>query len=485
MTSPARSGSPLRLSFAGWWRRRAGVRIRASLATALVLAVALLLGGVLLVTVLRNNLLARVDADALQQARELGDVVQQQGVLPQLPDALRDSGALVQVLAGDRVLFASPSIDREQPLTTLRPAPGRFALQEDVELRTYDEEAYRLAAVGVRLPDGRQAVVAVARDAESVRDSVQSLSALLVGSGPPLVLAAAASAFWLVGRALRPVEAIRRRVEAIDAGQLGERVPVPPAGDEVGRLALTMNAMLDRLHSAASAQRRFVSDSSHELRSPLAVVRTTVEVARQHPEQAQWEQVADVVLLETARLQSLVEDLLLLARTDEGGLQLRLEEVDLDDLVAAEVKRLRRESKVRVEIALQPVRVLGDDVRLAQVLRNLTDNAVRYAADVVSVRLTTSENRAVLEVGDDGPGVPTEDQERVFERFVRLDESRSRAVGGTGLGLAIVRQIVAAHHGSVKLGKRPQGGAVVRVELPLPLPGSPTGPRRPRGGTAR
>ena len=484
MTSPARSGSPrLQLRFAGWWRRRAGVRVRASLATALVLAVALLLGGALLVTVLRNTLLARVDADALQQARELADVVQQQGVIPQLTDGLRDSGAVVQVLAGDRVLFASGSIQGVRPLTDLRPAPGRVAQQEDVELRADDEEDYRLAAVGVRLPDGRQAVVAVARDAESVQDSVQALSALLVGSGPPLVLVAAGSAFWLVGRALRPVEAIRRRVEAIDAGQLGERVPVPPAGDEIGRLAVTMNAMLDRLHSAASAQRRFVSDSSHELRSPLAVVRTTVEVARRHPEQAQWEEVADVVLLETGRLQSLVEDLLLLARTDEGGLQLRHEEVDLDDLVAAEVKRLRREGKVEVQVALKPVRVLGDYGRLAQVLRNLTDNAVRYAAGLVSVRLTTSESRAVLEVGDDGPGVPIEDQERVFGRFVRLDESRSRAVGGTGLGLAIVRQIVAAHHGSVELGTRPQGGALVRVELPLP--GSPTSPRSRRGGTAR
>ncbi|MDX6218024.1 MAG: hypothetical protein QOG99_3608, partial [Frankiales bacterium] len=234
------------------------------------------------------------------------------------------------------------------------------------------------------------------------------------------------------------------------------------ARDEVWLLGGTLNRMLDRLESAVRAQRQFVSDASHELRSPLAVLRTSVEVAVAHPETADWQGTADVLLEETHRVERLVADLLLLANADERGIQMRREDVDLDDLLAAEAHRIRATSSLDVLTRIQPTRVRGDHDRLARVLRNLVDNAARHATGRIELSLASGPGGAVVEIADDGPGVPAEDRERVFERFVRLDVSRSRQQGGTGLGLAIVRQLVEAHGGTVGFAE----ASVVRLVLP-------------------
>lgn len=384
--------------------------------------------------------------------------------------------SVVQVVRGERVLVSSPEITGLAPLTNLRPAPGKTVLARVGAISTARDGDHQLVALGVRSADGQPLVVLVAQSLEPVDNSLRALTALLLLGVPGLTVFVAGSTFLLTGRALRPVEAIRARVEAIDASRLGQRVPVPAAHDEVGRLAMTMNDMLDRLDNAAGAQRRFVSDASHELRSPLASVKATVEVARAHPELTSWPHVADVVLEETDRLQTLVTDLLLLARDDERGLQLRHEEVDLDDLVGQEVARLRLAGPLVVRVSSTAVRVQGDRHRLGRVLRILVDNAAQHARSEVRLAPRVDGDRAVIDVhDDDGGGVSSDDAERVFERFVRLDESRSRSGGGSGLGLPIARQIAHAHGGDVTFVALGQLGATVRMTLPLRSPMAPAG----------
>jgi signal transduction histidine kinase len=234
-----------------------------------------------------------------------------------------------------------------------------------------------------------------------------------------------------------------------------------------------MNYMLDRLESAASAQRRFVSDASHELKSPLATLRASVEVAQAYPDTADWSSTGDVVLEESLRLERLVADLLLLARADERGLQLRKDDVDLDDIIDAEAERLRATTALVVTSHIEAVRVVGDRDRLGRAVRNLVDNAARHATVNVGLSVYGEGDMAHIDVSDDGPGIPAADRLRVFDRFVRLDDSRTRSIGGTGLGLAIVRQIAQAHNGDVAFLEVPRG-SLVRLRVPLRQASLPT-----------
>ncbi|WP_406292090.1 sensor histidine kinase [Embleya sp. NBC_00896] len=296
---------------------------------------------------------------------------------------------------------------------------------------------------------------------------MEGAAALLIVGFPILVVVVAGATYAFVGRALNPVEAIRRKVAGIGAARLGDRVPVPEARDEVARLAETMNAMLDRLEKQVDARRRFVADAGHELRSPLTTLRTGLEVLGTRRLAARDAGLVDLLTTEVERLDQLVDSLLLLARADEQELRPRLVDVDLDDLVDVERRRLAAQHPgLAVSAAITPVRVRGDADRLARVLRNLADNAAAHAAAGVRFTLRESAGHAIVEVEDDGPGVPIEDRERIFERFVRLDESRRRGSGGTGLGLAIVREVVAVHGGTVDVEAAPRGGAVFRVVLP-------------------
>jgi signal transduction histidine kinase len=269
------------------------------------------------------------------------------------------------------------------------------------------------------------------------------------------------------------VDAIRAEVDEISASTMHRRVPEPDTDDEVGRLALTMNAMLGRLHTGATQQRQFVSDASHELRSPVAAIRTGLEVARRRPERADWPAVADAALAEEARLEALLDDLLLLAAHDENGVDgHRPAPVDLGALAIAEARRPR---PVPVDVVFWPddaqvVAVDGDAGELARAVSNLVDNATHFATSLVKVTLSTDHDTARVVVDDDGPGIPPPDRERVFERFTRLDDSRARHQGGSGLGLAVVRSIVTRHHGRVRSDDSPIGGARFVVEFPASTP---------------
>lgn len=341
-----------------------------------------------------------------------------------------------------------------------------------------DNEDFRVLSTPVQV----QGVPAVLHVATSVEFLAQSRLALIRGQavGVPLtVLVLAGLVWWLVGRALRPVAAIQEEVAAIGGGDLARRVPEPRRTDEIGRLARLMNRMLGRLQDADRRQRRFVADVAHELRSPLTRIRSELEVDLAHPHTTDPDVTRRSVLAEAIQMQQLVEDLLLLARYDEGAVPLHRSDVHLSALIA----RLLSDYSADVDVTLSaddaPVVVCGDASQLRRAIGNLMDNAVRHAAARVMVNVKTDQaaNLARVEVADDGPGVPEPWQEAVFQRFVRVDQARTPTDGGAGLGLAIARQIAEAHDGSLHLDPQLDRGA--RFVLTLPAVVSGTGQPAP------
>jgi signal transduction histidine kinase len=268
-------------------------------------------------------------------------------------------------------------------------------------------------------------------------------------------------------RSLRSVDAIRARVAEISTSDLTERVPVPPGRDEISALAMTMNDMLARIESGHEAQRQFVGDASHELRSPLTAIISALDVAVSHPEVFDLKLATSTLVPEAQRMRVLVEDLLLLARADEHRLALHRESVRLDDIATGEVVRQRRIARREIGVDAQPTELHGDGAALSRLVRNLLENAVRHAGRRVTVTVRPVDEYAVVTVTDDGPGIPEKDRMRVFDRFVRLDSDRARSSGGTGLGLSIVAEIATAHGGEVRIGDGIGGGTAVTVQLPL------------------
>jgi signal transduction histidine kinase len=363
------------------------------------------------------------------------------------------------VLSADgRVDAASDNVAGRRAVA--RPTPG-----ESAEVRTpVDEDLFLAVAAAADTPSGPRTVV-VARALSDALESAQLLTRLLAIGIPLLLLVVGVTTWLVVGRALAPVAAMGSEVDAISAAELHRRVPEPGSRDEISRLARTMNRMLARLQGAQASQRRFVSDASHELRTPTASIRQHAEVALAHPDRVTVAGLAEPVHAEALRLQRLIDDLLLLARADEAGLALRRVPVDVDDLVLAEADRLR--PAVRVDTTgVTAGRVLGDLAGLRRVLRNLADNAARHAESAVGFGIAARNGSVIVTVDDDGPGIPAEDRKRVLDRFVRLADARARDEGGSGLGLAIVRELVAAHGGAVVIADAPLGGARVVITLP-------------------
>ncbi len=439
------------------------MRLRTTAAAVVVVAVVLLLGAVALVALVRGSLRDGLAASAEERASVLADQVESSGLPTPDPDEADDldnlddpDDLLWQVVTADgEVVAASQPLGRSLPVE-----------EDDVTLRGADHD-YLVVTEDVEL-DGEELHVVVATSLEDVADSTEALLTPLA-VGLPLVLLLVGGTTWAVAtRALAPVERIRREVELITGDRLDRRVPEPRSRDEVHRLARTMNQMLTRLQESRDRQRQFVADASHELRSPLAGIRQTAEVARAHPGALPEGELADAVLEESTRMQRLVEQLLLLARTDDGSQPRERREVDLDDLALAEARRQRRAGLVVDTAGVAAGRVVGDEVALGQVVRNLLDNAARHARSTVVVAVREAEDAVELVVEDDGPGIPEDDRQRVFERFVRLDEARARDAGGSGLGLAIVRELASAHGGTVRADRGVLGGARVTVRLPRP-----------------
>jgi signal transduction histidine kinase len=445
--------------------RRGGVRLRASLAATLLVALVLGAASGAFIVLQRHELVASLTDVARQQASDAADQAMREGAAVDLAAGGGDQ-SLIQVVAGDRsVVAASPSVDGEAPVVGLAPPPGEVEVATS-RLPIGEGEYFVVVARGIESPDGPLVVLA-AQSLETVQESTVVVRDLLLIGYPLVLILVGLTSYWLTGRALAPVEAMRRRVASIDGtSALSARVPVPVGGDEIARLAQTMNSMLGRLEASADAQRQFVGDASHELRSPLAAIRAAHEIHALHPDTTSWPDLSAEVLSELDRVDRLVADLLLLARSDERGLTLRMRDVDLDDLVRAEATRLRRIGGLDVVVAAPPVRALGDPDHLARALRNLTDNAARHAQGSVEVHLAAPGGVATIDVIDDGDGIASADQDVIFERFARLDGSRARDSGGSGLGLPIARQIALAHGGDVTVARR---GARTVFSLTIPL----------------
>jgi signal transduction histidine kinase len=438
-------------------RVRTSVRLRVTLAASVFVLLVTAVGSVVIIAVIShsisNSLIdsARLDAAAI-------DAQLKQGVSPSEAATTGRNDVVVQLLGPDGSVVAS---DRPERLKVpLRTTPG---VTESAVVPGLKDSFTVVARRGTG--SERVALIIVGRSTEQ-RNETRAETAGVLAVAVPLVVLVLGLILWVsIGRALRPVEVMREEADTITAAQLRRRLAVPPGDDEIPRLALTLNEMLDRIDEGQRLQRQFVSDASHELRSPLTVIRQAAEVARAYPQRVEPGALADDVLAESERLEALVAALLLLARLEgDAGTS---EVVDLDDVVLREVARARTTCAKDIdEHEVGAGRTRGTSVLLAQAVRNLLDNACRHAAHRVTVRLGEQGDQVVLEVADDGPGIPPVDRARVFERFVRLDDARARDEGGSGLGLAIVRKIVDSSGGSVEVGDAPGGGARFVVRLP-------------------
>ncbi|OLB82059.1 MAG: hypothetical protein AUI14_01305 [Actinobacteria bacterium 13_2_20CM_2_71_6] len=445
------------------WFRRLSLRGRLILIGTSGLAVGLLLGGLLLVSVLHFVLDQALDSGARRTASDIAELID----AGRLSDPVPSAGTqFIQVIdEQNRVLAASIGADRLTPL--LHPAELAQARAGQVVVIGGDRVGIDgdLRVVAHQSPSDARTVL-VAAPERDIKQSLTTVAHALLVAYPLLLLSLTALAWWVVGRTLRPVEQLRQGAEEISAAQVG-RLPVPDGEDELHRLALTLNRMLDRLEAARSRQRAFVADAAHELRSPIASLRTQLDVAAHLGEPPA---LADLNA-EVDRLGRLVSDLLLLARADEGDPGLRRPEpVELGGLLT-EIAAGCAGAPVPVTVTADgPLWTVGDPAALRRVVDNLVANAVRHAASQVTLAVQRSADRAVLTVTDDGPGIPEPDRTRVFDRFTRLDDARTRDSGGAGLGLAIVRELVRLHGGTVTLGDAAPGLRVA-VALPATEPG--------------
>jgi signal transduction histidine kinase len=371
---------------------------------------------------------------------------------------------MVQVVDRSGKIIVASAGSPTAPVSSVQIPPGSQTSLGRIALSANND--FWVTGAGAQTPSGPVTVL-VGADREPVETVATTVAGLLAIGGPIVVALVAFGTYRLVGAALQPVERIRARVSSVTSGRLDERIPVPPADDEVGRLAVTMNDMLDRLESGQTAQRRFVSDASHELRSPLSTIIAALELAHGRPGFLDQAVIDESMLPEAQRMRRLVEDLLLLARADEHTDTHVAIDVDLDDIVYAEADRVRAITDLLVATEISHVRVSGDPRALSRLVRNLVDNAIRHAHSSIRLECAQVATRAQVVVADDGPGIPVAERHRIFDRFVRLDSPRARESGGAGLGLSIVAQIAEAHHGTVTIAESSSGGARFVVRLPL------------------
>jgi signal transduction histidine kinase len=459
---------------------RVPIRIRVTLVFASVMVI--VLGGVGLFLYLR--LAAELDATIAQGLRSrAGDVA---ALIEQADSGLAQSGRsplteqgqnLAQILdAAGRVVDSTPSV-RDRPLLTDEEL--RRALRRTIFVTTPGgEDAARLLATPVDAQDQRLVVI-VGAQLEERHEAVGDLGRLLLIGGPVALLLAALAGFGALTLALRPVESMRRRAAAIHDAAPGQRLPVPPADDEIGRLGDTLNAMLGRLEAAFARERTFVADASHELRTPLAILKAELELAlRGGRSVAELEDALRSAAEETDRLVQLAEDLLVIARSGQGRLPIRQSEVEPDKVLEVVRERFARRARDRqaslTVSAPDRLGLVADPLRLEQAVGNLVDNALRHGGRRIELEAAVRGGLVELHVRDDGPGFPQDFIDTAFERFTRADSARGR--GGTGLGLAIVAAIAHAHGGQVGATNRPEGGADVWLALPRTASAPPTAP---------
>ena len=461
-------------------RRRLSLRVRLLLVSTVALAVGLAIGVFALTALLRFGLVRATD-DAAEKAADGVAALVEEG---RLPDPI-PSGAttVIQVIDGQgRVLAASAGTDRL--VAALRPAELTAALDgpQTVSGASFGVLGPMRVVARSAGPATAPRFIIAGVPSGDIDDAVRIARTALIAGYAVLLAVLAAVAWKLIGATLRPVEALRSGAEKITGTGSADTLPVPSSADEIRRLAVTLNGMLGRLDSSRRRQRAFVADAAHELRSPLASLRTQLDVAMvtgTEPDTAD-------LLAEVDRLTALVDDLLILARADDAAPPA----TGIVDIAALADDVVRRYPDARVPVTLAApgqvvvqARVEANTGALARVLANVIDNAVRYASSAVTVSVRQTPDGVLMDVGDDGPGIPEADRARVFERFTRLHDARDRDTGGSGLGLAIVAELLRQQGGSVRLDDAHPGanppGLLVSMLLPAAPPDRPAQPAQP------
>lgn len=452
-------------STARWWSR-SGIRIRTTVVAVAASAVAILLGAIALLLILDLRLTASTEQAVTVRLQDLSAQVANKdpaGIQAFAGSTPGDTTVVQVIDESGRVLVASLSIEGEPAIVAAYQEPTDVQLSSQ-SLPFVDGIEYAVASQGLS-SGGTTITVVAAQSLEPVTSSTSTIALALAFGGPLLLLGVGLVTWLAVGRSLESVRRIRARVEEIDGYGLSERVPVPNPDDEVANLARTMNHMLDRAQSAMVQQQQFVADASHELKTPLATMRTALDVASRTD--GDFRAIEPTLDGSIQRMTDLVEDLLTLARAEDCRSSDRLADVDLDAALSGAIAGVDPASTdTRITVYAEPVRIAGNATLVQRALRNVIENAVTFARSRVSISLNAAGDLAVVEVADDGPGIPNKDRERVLERFVRLDAHRSRDSGGTGLGLAIAKEVVAVHRGRISIEDSELGGALVRIEFP-------------------
>lgn len=439
----------------GWWSRRS-LRLRVTAAATAVLAVGLVVGTVVLATVFEHRRVSSVDVTVRAEVTTVSQVVAS-GDLPSPLPSPAGATTLAQVLdSAGTVLAATDSASRVLELIPVEQLAKHQGKPFTTSSSTIGSSSLRVLAATVDFHGVPVTVIAAAPlgDVTSTLNALRNVLLVVV----PLILLAAAAATWLaVSAALQPVDRLRAAADAVDVNVTVEapKLDLPAGGEELRKLGDTLNELLRRVHTANEAQRRFIADAAHELRSPIASLQTQLEVALAVPNSADdWPRIVADALADVERLGKLAEDLLLLARLDSGAPR-RHGAVDVGALVGEPAARCV---------------IDGDEIALQRVIDNLLGNARRYAKSSVETAVHRVGDDVILTVDDDGPGIPVGDRERVFQPWVRLDAGRGRDEGGAGLGLAIARSIARAHRGDVRLETSPLGGLRAVVQLPAATP---------------
>ncbi|MDF5758107.1 HAMP domain-containing sensor histidine kinase [Spongiactinospora sp. TRM90649] len=439
-------------------RHRWSIRTRLAVGAGLVMGLICLAASALVLLGVRQMAFGYQQERLITSTLNLANHIQE-GDVPK-PLTTTEPPAVQVIDPQGRIVSATPRVIGEPPIAALPQGHRYHDLRGQwrrCDVPGFPRQCMIVIGYRVHNPNGDWTVYAADDDVPWYVD-VRLLGAL---AGTSLLLAGVMTAgtYRTVRKTLAPVDAIRAELDEISTTDLGRRVPVPPYQDEIRRMAESVNRTLDRLETLVEKQRRFASDASHDLRSPITAMRTQVEDALLHPGDTDWIQLSRTQLGSLERLEALVSDLLMLARLDAGAPS-RRDRLDLSELVRGELDRRRR--RVRVVPRLQGgVEVLGDRLRLARLLTNLVDNAERHAASEIVVTVKSEDGTAVLEVLDDGSGIPEEQREVVFQRFTRLAAARNRDAGGTGLGLPIAREIAEEHGGTLTVRDSPSGARFV------------------------
>lgn len=466
--------------------RPGSLRTRLALWYCAVLSLVLLCFGLSVYLIVRGQLLHHHDGELVETAQGVEGVLSKQAdcehLAPEQVTELNQYSKLVLFHAVDgdtRSFYRSPDLESRPFLRDLTATPA--FLSEPAGFMTYENPKglVRVFTKPYHSHAGRQGLIRVMEGLGDVRLPLSHLRLALLLLAPVAVGVSSLGGYWLAGRALAPVDEITRLAREIEASQLSRRLPAPPVQDEIGRLVETFNQMIGRLEGSFEGMKRFTADASHELRSPLATLQGTVEVALSQPrEPDEYRAALRSVGEEVERLRRIVEDLLVLARADARRLPLEREPVRLDVITGEVAESLAEQSAaagVRLAVtAVRPVTVLGDERWLRQLVFNLAENAIKFTAAAPpvgrdpEVRLAVSTDDGVsLSVLDSGPGIPEEDLGRVFERFYRADSARTQGpAGGFGLGLSIAAWVVQAHGGTIQALRRREGGTEMRVRLP-------------------